>query len=152
MRVCLDQWRSSGAIHPPAGTGHRELEQFMTITTIRCTRRLGLASGAAAALLLLASACGTETAVSQAPSSIRGPHGSSTESESPAELEECLVQQAKSRHTGIPCAGPSQSAEASEPAYLARPSPCSAARPGRLTTCTRSVLRGYADPTAGWRS
>jgi hypothetical protein len=91
----------------------------MTITTTRSTRRLGLASGAAAALLLLASACGTETNASQAPGSILGPQGSSTETESPADLTECLVHQAKSHHNGTPCAGPSQWAEASEPAYLA---------------------------------
>ena len=58
-------------------------------------------------------------AASQAPASIRGPQGSLTETQSPADLEECLVHQAKSRHNGIPCAGPSRSAEASEPAYLA---------------------------------
>jgi hypothetical protein len=91
----------------------------MTITTTRNTRRLGLASGAAAALLLLASACGTETAASQAPGSIRGPLTSSTEKQSPADREECLVAQAKHQDHGSACTESTQSPEVTQPQYLA---------------------------------
>ncbi len=91
----------------------------MTITTIRSTRRLGLASCAAAAFLILASACGTETAATQAPASIRGPQGSSTETESSADLVECLVQQAKNGNGGIPCEAQTDPAKAEQPLYLA---------------------------------
>ena len=93
----------------------------MTITTTRSTRRLALASsaGATTALLLLASACGTETAASQAPGSISGPIAASTEDQSPADRVECLVNQAKNGNGGIPCQEPTESAEAEQPLYLA---------------------------------
>ena len=60
----------------------------MSITTTQRTRRLGLASSTAAtaALLLLASACGTENAVSQAPGSISGPKAASPEVTQPLYL------------------------------------------------------------------
>jgi len=65
---------------------------------------------------VLASACGTENAVSQAPASISVPKAPSTEKESPADRAECLVNQAK---TGDPCVEPSRSAEITQPLYLA---------------------------------
>ena len=92
----------------------------MTITTIRSTRRLGLASSAAAAaLLLLASACGTETAATQAPASIGGLKGSSTETQSPADRDECLVQQAKQQNSASSCTAATESPEVTQPLYLA---------------------------------
>jgi hypothetical protein len=92
----------------------------MTITTMRSTRRLGLASSAAAAaLLLLASACGTETAATQAPASIGGLKGSSTETQSPADRDECLVQQAKQQNSASSCTAPTESPEVTQPLYLA---------------------------------
>ena len=91
----------------------------MNITTIRTTRRLGLASSAAAALLFLASACGTETAATQAPASIRGPQGSSTETESPADLEECLVQQAKNSTPAPPAPRQTDRPRSLQPLFLA---------------------------------
>jgi hypothetical protein len=89
----------------------------MTIPTTR-TRRLGLASStfAAAAVLLLASACGTETDAAQAPASIGGPRAGSTERQAPADRAECLVDQAK---TGTPCPRPSEPAAEGQPQYLA---------------------------------
>ena len=88
----------------------------MNITTTRSTRRLGLASSAVAtaALLLLASGCGTETVASQAPGSITRPSAPSTEDESPSDRAECLVEQAKN---DTPCPQPTRSAEV--PQYLA---------------------------------
>ena len=92
----------------------------MTITTMRSTRRLGLASSAAAAaLLLLASACGTETVASQAPGSITGPRAPSTEDESPADRAECLVQQAKQQNSASSCTPATESPEVTQPLYLA---------------------------------
>ncbi len=92
----------------------------MSITTTQHTRRLGLATSAAAtAVLLLASACGTETAASQAPGSISGPQAASTERQSPADRAECLVGQAKHQNAGSSCTAPTPSPEAIQPLYLA---------------------------------
>jgi hypothetical protein len=92
----------------------------MSITTTHRTRRLALASaGATTALLLLATACGTENAVGQAPSRISKPSAVSTERQSPAERAECLVNQAKNGNGGIPCVEQTESAEAEQPLYLA---------------------------------
>jgi len=93
----------------------------MSVTTThgtRTTRRLGLASSAAAtaALLLLASGCGVEDAAGQAPASIHRPSASSTEKQAPADRAECLVNQAK---TGTPCPGQSPPADEIQPQYLA---------------------------------
>ena len=90
----------------------------ITTHSTRTTRRLGLASSAAAtaALLLLASGCGVEDAAGQAPATIHRPSASSTEKQSPADRAECLVNQAK---TGTPCPGQSQPAEQGQPQYLA---------------------------------
>jgi hypothetical protein len=87
----------------------------------RSTRRLGLASSAVAtaALLLLASACGSEPASSQAPANISGPKATSSEKQSPADRAECLVNQAKNRDSGITCDQPTESAEVEQPLYLA---------------------------------
>ena len=91
----------------------------MSITTTQRTRRLALASSAGTALLLLASACGTETAASQAPGSISGPSAPSTEHQSPVDRVECLVNQAKNGNGGIPCVEQTESAEVTQPLYLA---------------------------------
>ena len=100
----------------------------MSITTTtrstrstRSTRRLGLASSAAAtaALLLLASGCGTEAAVDQAPDSISKAQPRSTEHQSPSDRAECLVGQAKHRGSGVSCAAPTASAEVDQPLFLA---------------------------------
>jgi hypothetical protein len=93
----------------------------MNITTTHSThitRRLGLASSAVATttVLLLASACGTENAVGQAPGSITRPTATSTERQSPADRAECLLYEAKS---GIRCPEQSQPAEPGPPEYLA---------------------------------
>jgi hypothetical protein len=93
----------------------------MNTTTTRSTsitRRLGLASSAlgTTALLLMASACGSENAVSQVPGSISEPTAASTERQSPVEQAECLLYQTKS---GVPCPEQSQPAEADPPQFLA---------------------------------
>jgi hypothetical protein len=94
-----------------------------TTLSIRSTRRLSLAASAAAttALLLLASACGTENAVGQAPRSISVPTAASTERQSPADREECLVNQAKNRDNGTTsCLDLSDQASGDgQPQYLA---------------------------------
>jgi hypothetical protein len=89
-----------------------------TTHSTRITRRLGLASFTigTTALLLLASACGTENAAGQAPGSISGPTATSTERQSPVEQAECLLYQTKS---GVPCPEQSQPAEADPPQFLA---------------------------------
>lgn len=93
----------------------------MNSITTRRTRRLALASsaGATTALLLLASACGTETVASQAPGSISGPRAPSSERQSPADRAECLVQQAKQQNSASSCTAPTESAEVTQPLYLA---------------------------------
>ena len=94
----------------------------VTTTTTQRTRRLALASsaGATTAVLLLASACGTETAASQAPASITRPSAASTEGQSPADREECLVNQAKNRDNGTSCLDLGDQASGDEqPQYLA---------------------------------
>jgi cell division protein FtsN len=93
----------------------------MSITTTpstRSTRRLGVASTAAAtfALLLLGSACGVEKAADQAPESISGAETRSAEHQSPSDRAECLVNQAK---TGIPCPDQSEPADEDQPQFLA---------------------------------
>lgn len=92
----------------------------MSITTTQRTRRLALASsaGATTALLLLASACGAENAVSQAPGSISRPKAASTEHQSPADRVECLVNQAKQQSSGSSCTAPTTSPEVTQPLYL----------------------------------
>jgi hypothetical protein len=92
----------------------------MSITSTQRTPRLALASGAGTALfLLLASACGTENAVSQAPGSISEPKAASTEHQSSTDRAECLVNQAKNGNGGIPCQEQTTSTEVEQPLYLA---------------------------------
>ena len=93
----------------------------ITITlSTRSTRRLALASsaGATTAVLLLVSACGTETAASQAPGSISGPKAASAEHQSPADRVECLVTQAKQQSSGSSCTATTTSPEVTQPLYL----------------------------------
>jgi hypothetical protein len=85
----------------------------MTITTthtVRTTRLLGRASLAAGAvsLLVLASACGTETATGDAPASIGRTSVASPWVEPPGDSSEGLLNQRKTRHP-----------DAAEPQYLA---------------------------------
>ena len=126
----------------------------MTITTIRSTRRLGLASSAAAAaLLLLASACGTETAATQAPASIGGLKGSSTETQSPADRDECLVQQAKQQNSASSCTAADRVARGHSAALPGALGPSrAAARPAWLTAYTHGRGAPILIGTAGARS
>jgi hypothetical protein len=85
----------------------------MTITTIHTTirtRRFGRASLAAGAvsLLVLASACGTETATGEAPSNTGATAAASPRAGSPADSSEKLLDQRKTRQP-----------DTTEPQYLA---------------------------------
>ena len=85
----------------------------MNITTIRTattTRRIGRASLAAGALsfLVLASACGTETATDDAPANTGKPAAASTWDEPPGDSSQDLLNQRKT-----------QQPDTSEPLYLA---------------------------------
>jgi hypothetical protein len=86
----------------------------MNITTTRTaliTRRFGRTSlvAGAASLLVLASACGTETATGDAPASIGRTSVASPWVEPPGDSSEGLLNQRKTR----------QADDASEPLYLA---------------------------------
>jgi hypothetical protein len=77
----------------------------MNITT-RMTRqpvRTSVAFATAAAVLLGAGACGTETATGQAPAEIRPPSVPSASADLPPDVEECLRQQEQVPGASLRC-------------------------------------------------
>ena len=91
----------------------------MNITT-RFNRqpvRASVAFAMGAAVLLAASACGTEQAIDKAPSSIKQAVPSA-DADLPPNVEECLVNQAKAKGATLPCWEMVQP-DADEPSVLA---------------------------------